>query len=172
MLLDVSPNTAVSLLRYNVHMAVILRKIDKHNINEVLALQVLPEQEQFVSSVEDSLEEAKAYPEANPWYRAIYADDIPIGFVMLSWNVEPDPPHIIGPWFLWKFFIDAQYQYSGYGQTAVKLIIDIVKAEGATQLHTSFVDGEGTPWPFYERLGFKKTGEFDDNGEEILILDL
>ena len=69
-----------------------LREITDQNREAVVALRVAASQEGYVSSVADSLEEARDTPEGNPWYRAIYADDQPVGFVMLSWNVTPDPP--------------------------------------------------------------------------------
>jgi hypothetical protein len=56
--------------------------------------------------VTDSLAEAADHPQANPWFRAVYAGGRAVGFVMLSWDVEPQPPDIIGPWFLWKLLID------------------------------------------------------------------
>jgi diamine N-acetyltransferase len=40
----------------------------------VLALRLAPGQEQFVSSVEESLAEAAEYPHAKPWHRAVSAD--------------------------------------------------------------------------------------------------
>ena len=153
-------------------MSVSLRTINDSNRTAVLTLSVLPEQKQFVGTVRDALADAQRYPHANPWYRAIYAGDVPVGFVMISWNVVPDPPRIVGPWFLWKFLIDSRYQRRGYGKTAVNLIAEIVRAEGGTELFTSYVEGEGGPWPFYKRLGFQKTGERDDNNEAILALKL
>jgi GNAT superfamily N-acetyltransferase len=111
-------------------------------------------------------------PEGKPWYRAIYADDRPVGFVMLSWNVTPEPPRIIGPWFLWKLLVDERQQRRGYGREAVRLVAGIVGANGAVELLTSCVQGEGGPEPFYRRLGFSPTGEQDENGEIILALDL
>jgi len=30
------------------------------------------------------LDDAAAYPQANPWYRAVYAGDEPVGFIMVS----------------------------------------------------------------------------------------
>jgi diamine N-acetyltransferase len=133
---------------------------------------VRSEQRRFVETVSDALEDAAEIPEGNPWYRAIYAGDEPVGFVMLSWHVTRDPPRIIGPWFLWKLLIDARHQGRGYGREAVRLVADIVCAEGATELLTSYVPGVGEPWPFYRRLGFRPTGELDNNGEIILSLDL
>lgn len=153
-------------------MSVSLRKIDDTNRTAVLALRVASKQEQFVGTVREALADAQAYPQANPWVRAIYAEDVPVGFVMISWNVGPDPPSIIGPWFLWKLLIDSRYQRKGYGKMAVNLIAEIVRAEGGTELLTSFVKGVGDPWPFYKRLGFQKTGEYDDNNEAILVLKL
>jgi diamine N-acetyltransferase len=98
----------------------------------------------------------------------VYAGEEPVGFVMLSWDVEPQPPVIIGPWFLWKLLIDEGHQRKGYGTEAVEQVAELVRAEGATALLTSYVEGEGTPWPFYARLGFVPTGERDVNDEVII----
>ena len=153
-------------------MALTLREIDERNRAAVLALQVAPEQERFVGSVQDALDDAADYPQANPWYRAVYADEQPIGFVMLSWNVQPQPPDIIGPWFLWKILIDRDHQHLDYGTEAVRLIADLIRAEGATELLTSYVPEDGGPAGFYRRLGFTPTGEFDRAGEPIVRLPL
>ena len=154
-------------------MTITLREITEDDAQSVLALQVAPGQERFVSSVTDSLEEAAEYPQGNPWFRAVYADGEPVGFVMLSWDVEPQPPEINGPWFLWKLLIDHRRQGMGYGQEVVRQVVELVRGEGATELLTSHVPGEGSPAGFYARLGFVPTGELDPVGEIILrkILD-
>jgi uncharacterized protein (DUF849 family)/ribosomal protein S18 acetylase RimI-like enzyme len=152
---------------------VTLEEITEENREAVLALRVAPGQERFVSSVADSLAEAAAYPHARPWYRAVYARGEPagpVGFVMVSWNVPPQPPEIIGPWFLWKLLIDERYQGRGYGTAVVRHIADLVRAEGATELLTSYVPEDGGPAGFYQRLGFVPTGELDDQGEVIVRL--
>jgi hypothetical protein len=79
---------------------------------------------------------------------------------MLSWNVTPDPPRIIGPWFLWKLLIDERHQRRGYGRDAVTLVADIVRANGAAELLTSCVPADDGPEPFYRRIGFTPTGHF------------
>jgi len=71
---------------------VTLRELTDANRDEIVALTVAPDQEHYVASVAQSLEDAAEYPDANPWYRAVYAGDEPVGFVMLSWNCVPDPP--------------------------------------------------------------------------------
>ncbi|MET0526158.1 MAG: GNAT family N-acetyltransferase [Nocardioides sp.] len=153
-------------------MAITLREITEDNAESVLALRVRPDQEQFVSSVTYSLAEAAEHPEGSPWFRAVYADGRPVGFVMLSWDCVPAPPDINGPWFLWKLLIDHQHQGRGYGQEVVRHVAELVRAEGATELLTSHVPGEGGPAGFYARLGFVPTGELDPEGEILLRLPL
>jgi diamine N-acetyltransferase len=53
----------------------------------------------------------------------------------------------------------------------VRQIAEIVRAEGATELMTSHVIGDGAAG-FYERLGFVPTGQLDVSGEVILRLAL
>ena len=149
-------------------MTITLREITADNARSVRALRCTPEQERFVSSVTDSLTEAYENPQGNPWFRAVYADERPVGFVMLSWNVEPRPPEINGPWFLWKLLIDHRHQGKGYGQEVVRQIVELVRGEGATELLTSHVPGDGGPAGFYARLGFVPTGERDPAGEILL----
>ena len=151
---------------------VALREITDSNLGAVLALRVAPAQERFVGTVAGALEDAREIPEAKPWYRAVYADDDPVGFVMLSWDVTPDPPVIIGPWFLWKILIDERHQGRGYGREALQLVADMVGANGAAELLTSCVPGDDGPEPFYRRLGFAPTGDHDEKGEVILGLQL
>jgi diamine N-acetyltransferase len=156
-------------------VVVTLEEISDENREAVLALRVAPGQERFVSSVADSLAEAAAYPHAKPWYRAAYASGEPagpVGFVMVSWDVEPQPPEIIGPWFLWKLLVDERYQGRGYGAEVVRQIAELVRAEGATELLTSYVPEDGGPAGFYQRLGFEPTGELDAAGEVIVRLRL
>jgi diamine N-acetyltransferase len=153
-------------------MTLTLREITDENRDAVLAVRVAPEQEQFVGTVREALDLAVEIPEAKPWYRAVYAGDEPVGFVMLSWNVTPVPPNIIGPWFLWKLIVDRQQQGRGYGAEIVNQVAAIVRAEGASELLTSYMPGEGGPGGFYERVGFVPTGDLDGDGEIILRLAL
>jgi diamine N-acetyltransferase len=52
-------------------VAVTLHEITEQNRAAVLALRVAPEQERFVGSVHDALDDAAEYPHAKPWYRAV-----------------------------------------------------------------------------------------------------
>ena len=149
-----------------------LREVTVANRDEVLAIRLGRDQERFVSTVEESLAEAAETPEGAPWYRAVYSERVPVGFVMLSWDVTPVPGEIIGPWFLWKLIVDERCQGRGFGRATVERVVTLIRAEGATELFTSYTTGDGEPRPFYERLGFAPTGELDLAGEVIMRLDL
>ena len=149
-----------------------LLEIDDDNRASVLALELAPGQERFVSSVRDSLAEAERHPEGNPWFRAACLEGRPVGFVMLSWDVVPQPPHLNGPWFLWKLLVDHRHQGRGHGREMVRQVVELVREHGGTELLTSHVPGEDGPAGFYARLGFVPTGEVDPDGEVLLRLDL
>lgn len=144
-----------------------LREVDDAVRAELIRSVVVSEdQRRFVSTVEGSLAQAAEAPEANPWYRGVYDDGEPVGFVMIAWDVEP-AEDLIGPWFLWKLAIDRDHQRRGYGQAVVHAIADIVRANGGTELYTSYVDEPGGPGDFYARLGFVPAGEHED---EVLVV--
>jgi diamine N-acetyltransferase len=144
---------------------VTLRQITKETLRPVLKLSVAPSQLGFVATNAVSIAQAHFEPE-KAWFRAVYADDTPVGFVMLS--DDPIKPE----YYLWRFMIDQRYQRHGFGRRAIGLLIEHVRQRpGATELLTSCVPGEGTPIPFYEKLGFVQTGEKDED-ELVLRLKL
>ncbi len=151
-----------------------LREVTPEVLDELRAHVVLPpHQAEWVGgTVDDSLEEAAELPEGKPWPRGVYVDGVPAGFVMLSWDVEPSPPDLYGPWFLWKLMIAPAFQGQGIGQAVVRQVAALAKEHGGTELLTSVSQGEHTPYPFYLGLGFVPTGEYAAWGEEILVLTL
>ena len=145
-------------------MEVFLRTITKDNVDAILRLKVQKNQEQFVAGNSYSIAQG-TYNELS-WMRAIYADDQPVGFVMLELDL------VKAEYYLWRYMIDEMHQGCGYGSRALKLVIESVRKQpDATQLMLSYVPGEGSPAPFYTKLGFIETGEIDD-GENIMKLNL
>jgi diamine N-acetyltransferase len=155
----------------NAHRPVIsLRPIDDSNRGAVEALAVSPSQERFVAGVAESLVEAVEDPGGRAISWAIYADDVPVGFVMIS--DEVDGPGYI-PQYLWRLLIDERYQGRGYGAAALDLIVAYFRGRpGVEVMWTSCGEGEGSPLGFYQRYGFTLTGDrvFDD--EVLLRLDI
>ncbi len=143
-----------------------LRAITDDNGDAVRALRVTPRQEQFVSGVADSLLEAAAEPDGRAIAWAVYADETPVGFVMISDDVG-GPGYI--PQYLWKLLIDERHQRRGFGTATLDLIVEYFRRRpGVEVMSTSAGQGDGSPLAFYERYGFERTGDivFDD---EVLL---
>ena len=141
-----------------------LREVTEESVEEILSLKVTAEQEHFVANNERSI--AQAHFSKNAWFRGIYADETPVGFLMLY----DDPA--TGTYFLWRLMIDARYQRQGYGRQALDLLVKHVRTRPlADTLGTSYVPGEGSPGAFYQQYGFEETGEVDD-GEIVVAKSL
>ena len=140
-----------------------LREVTEDNLFPVLKLRVDEAQEQFVAPNATSIAQAYFAREL-AWFRAVYADETPVGFLMLEDN--PQEPEYI----LWRLMVDAKYQGMGFGFKAMALLIAHVKTRpGAVELKTSYAPGEGSPAPFYGKLGFVETGEILE-GERVMSL--
>ncbi len=130
---------------------VTLREIDRENVRAVVKLEVAPHQRGLVAPNGVSLAEYAVATKA--WTRAIYADDEPVGYVLLS--DDDEKPR----YYLWRYMVDQRYQGLGFGKQGMDLIIDYVKGRpGADGLYLSYVPGPGSPEGFYKALGFVDTG--------------
>ena len=143
---------------------VTLREITQETLRSILKLNVGEGQQRMVASNAVSLAEAHFEPGA--WFRAIYADETPVGFIMTFENRQKPI------FYLWRLMVDFRYQGLGFGRRAVELLIERVKSfPEATELLVSVVPEEGGAIPFYEKLGFVDTGRVEDE-ELVFKLDL
>lgn len=145
--------------------AVSLREITKETLRPFLKMKVAESQVDMVAPNAVSI--AQAHFEEKAWFRGIYADETPVGFIMLF--DDPDEP----VYFLWRLMVAEDYQGLGYGRKAVEQLVDYVKTRpNANELKVSHVPNvPGNPGPFYEQLGFEYTGE-EDHGELVMRLQL
>lgn len=149
-----------------------LREITDANRPLIEALSVSRTQQTYVAGVTESLAEAIEYPDACPWFRAIYAGDEPAGFVMISDGITVQNPDYLGPYYLWRLLIDEHYQGRGIGAATIRLIVEHLRTRpDADVLITSTVPGPESPVDFYLRQGFALTGEVH-NDEAVLELAL
>jgi len=148
---------------------VTLREITRANLDAVLSLKVSPAQKHFVASNAESIAEAHYSPGA--WFRAVYAEETPVGFVLLEdERQEPNAPENAGI-YLWRFMIAADHQGKGYGKEALTLAIAQAREMGGARMNLSYVPGDGSPEPFYRAFGFEPTGEIED-GEIVMARTL
>lgn len=145
-------------------MIVSLREVTAETVRAICALATTEAQKRFVAPNALSLAQAHFTPATS--FRAIYAGEAPIGFLM--WR----PGGEVDACYLWRFMIDARYQRQGYGQSAMALFIDSLRATGIRQLTLSCVSAPDGPQGFYLSLGCEDTGEMTANGERMMVLRL
>jgi diamine N-acetyltransferase len=151
-------------------MSIHMRPLTPDNRDELEALRLASGQDQFVNTVAEALEEAAEEPGGRAIQFGLYDDETPVGFVMIS--DEVDGPGYIAH-YLWKLLIDARQQRRGYGTAALDLVADYFRARpGVEAMWTSAGQGDGSPIPFYERYGFVRTGDIVFDNEVLLRLDL
>ena len=143
-----------------------LREITQETVIQICRLSDTLSEPQQNMVADNARSIAQAHFSDKAWFRAIYAADTPVGFIMLY--DDPDAPE----YYLWRLMIAGQHQGMGFGRRAVELLVDYVRTRpNATELLTSHVPIDGGPGPFYEKLGFVATGEEDD-GELVMRLTL
>ena len=140
-----------------------LRKITKENYESVLALRVSEAQRGFVPTVTEALAQAWVYYDtAYPF--AVYADDVPVGFIMLGYYAEK------AQYTVWKFLIDENYQRRGYGRAALRLAIDWLKGTfGTKAVYLGCAHENRTAERLYASVGFRRTGFATETGFEMKL---
>lgn len=145
-----------------------LRAVSPENVVHACRLAVKAHQKRFVAPVAESLAEAYAQPGA-AWPRLVYRGDELLGFVMGAF--DRDSPI----WFfrsgIWRLNVAAEAQRGGVGRFAVEAVLSEARRRGFNEATVLWKPGKGGPAPFYERMGFKPTGE-QFHGEIVGHIDL
>lgn len=131
-----------------------LREITAETVRDICKLSetLTPPKKNMVAPNAVSIAQACFEPHA--WFRAVYADEVPVGFAMLYDDPEG------AEYFLWRFMIAGQHHGKGLGRRGLELVIDHVRSRpGATVLETSCGQGTGSPEGFYHALGFRRNGK-------------
>lgn len=158
---------------YNKKMdRITLQEITWQNLSAITRLSdtLTPEQKLSVATNVDSLAEAYVHY-SQAWPRAIYLNDIPIGFVMIDLNNENCQKEDYPVYFLWRFMIARPYQNKGYGTEVLRQVVAKCKADGIKTLYTSCTMAYENPYRFYINFGFVDTLT-QDEGEQVLKLYL
>ncbi|MFH8842811.1 GNAT family N-acetyltransferase [Streptomyces sp. NPDC017868] len=149
-----------------------LEQITPANVDAALELRVHPHQEHNVAPVVRSLAEAYAFGE-QAWPRLIFDGDQLVGFLMafldIPWNEEKDPADRRSG--LWRLNISADVQGRGYGRFAVEAVREELRRRGEQRFYVTWEPGEDGPGAFYDKLGFRTTGEAS-GGQVVGVLDV
>ena len=141
---------------------VALREVTRETMRAVCDLDVRPDQREYVAPNAFSI--AQAYFEPRAWFRAIYAGETPVGFLMMFEDSAN------GTYFLWRLMIAADLQGKGYARRALDLVVEEIRTRpDASEIRSSYVEGDGGPGGFYRAYGFVETGEIE-HGEVVIRL--
>ncbi len=150
---------------------VTLREVTTSNYRDIVKLAVAPDQQKFVANNAFSLVQAHYHDEA--WFRAIYADETPVGFVMLEDATQSQGDEYKARVGLWRLMIDHRYQGLGFAwQTLNQVVAHVKTRPNITELYNSCVPGDEAnagPLAFYQRFGFQLTGIVDDDELELVL---
>jgi len=150
------------------------------NMKECIALEIWPEQENFVASNAVSLAQAytdnKTYAEtgegtiAVPY--AVYENGKMVAFVMYGY-IPPDDEdgycteeHI---YYVWRLFVDKNHQGRGIGREIVRQIMDEIKTKPcgpATYCYVSYEPTNIASKTTFASYGFEEDGRVID-GETV-----
>ena len=123
-----------------------------------LGLSVSKDQRRFVSDSSGILARAYAYRNDRSMAYIVYEDEVPVGMAMY---------HDLDDWKAYdfsQFFIDHRYQRKGYGLKAARLILEEMKADGKyDRVVLCYIDGDDAAKSLYEKLGFHRTDDVDED---------
>ena len=129
-----------------------LKEITSKNLKSIIDLNVKEDQKDYVAL--NSVSIAQGHYSNSAWFKGIFNDNRPVGFVMLDLIKEEHKC------FLWRFMIDHKYQGKGFGKIALTQVIDFVRSLNLyTYIATSYVPAENGAGGFYKNFGFIESEE-------------
>ncbi|HFI2463283.1 TPA: GNAT family N-acetyltransferase [Streptococcus suis] len=142
-----------------------LELVNKDNFEAVLQVQLAPEDQRRVASVEYSLAQAWLYREDGhllPY--AVKSGQKVVGFVLLS--IQEDKSY-----YVWRLLIDKKYQNQGFGKEVIRQVLR--RARDDQQCHkvtVNYVIGNHKMRYILEKLGFQSVGlEGQEMKMELII---
>lgn len=128
-------------------------------------LEVREDQRRFVSDPNRILARAYAYRNLGGQAKLILDGDTPVG--MLLYHDWPEANQYVFS----QLLIDRSYQRRGFGLQAARMALDEMRADGRySKVCLCYAEGDEPARMLYEKLGFRRTGEVDQD-EIVMILD-
>ena len=141
-----------------------LRKITEDNFIDAFNLKLAPGQECFVSHPIRSLAQAYVYRnQCQPF--GIYAENKIIGYVMVIYDYD------VPEYDIWHMMIDESMQGHGYGNEALKQVIEFIKTKpfgDSERVALTCNKNNVIARKLYEREGFSATGIEDEDEIEMV----
>ena len=139
-------------------------KIDLKIKNKLSSLKLHEHQNNFVDLPPTSYQESKKFK--NAYSRAIFNDDQLIGFIIYETLNEKKDEFLI-----WDFMIDKNFQNKGYGEKAMKQLMDYLKENfNCKRIEIAYEKSNTVVRKLYLGLGFIETGHINDDDEYLMEL--
>ncbi|HEM5082530.1 TPA: GNAT family N-acetyltransferase [Streptococcus suis] len=131
-----------------------LELVNKDNFEAVLQVQLAPEDQRRVASVEYSLAQAWLYRDSEVLFPyAVKSGQLTVGFLLLS-NQPME-----NSYYIWRLLIDQKYQNQGFGKEVIRQVLR--RARDDQQCHkvtVNYVIGNHKMRYILEKLGFQSVG--------------
>lgn len=149
-------------------MAIELKDVTRENFSAVGELAVNENQKTFLASNLYSLAEASFDDTCRP--RAIYDDDILVGFLMYAQIKSGHQPEHCD---IFRFMIDHRYQGLGYGGQAMQKVLQEIRSKDSVKRITiCYLASNTKARDFYAGFDFDEVGEDKASGEMIAEIRL
>ena len=148
------------------------RTVLRDHLWDLITLSVRPDQNDLVSSNMKTFAEAPFEPGARVW--GLWDADTPVGLMAMVHPAEypfhaPEDDREAA--YLWRLMIAADRQGKGYGRAAIGMAVAVARDWNCPRLTAGVSDVGHSNLGFYERLGFRWTGRFEE-GEKVASLTL
>ena len=171
-----------------------LRKITDDNVEDILELRVAENQTNFVADNNWSLIQAYlTLADGEPVFPfGIYADDTPVGFVMINfdddwtgyerdgWLSSDNYRFYEGKpfYYIWRFMIDEKHQGKGYGKEAMRRTLEFIRTRPCGEADYCVLSYEPeniVAKKLYTGMGFEEIngpGYYEEGDEVSAVLKL
>ncbi len=131
-----------------------LELVNKDNFDQVLDLEVAPEDQCRVASVEYSLAQAWLYRDSEDLFPyAVKSGQLTVGFLLLSYQPMENS------YYIWRLLIDQKYQNQSFGKEVIRQVLQ--RAKDDQQCHkvtVNYVIGNHKMRYILEKFGFQPVG--------------
>lgn len=147
-----------------------LKAITKDNFNECIHLDLEDDQWKFVAANIYSIAGAYVALTNNdfiPMLYAIYSEETMVGFLAMSYERDGNGVYFYD---IYRFMIDKRYQNRGYGKSALKVALEILKGQPlgkASAVKIMYTKDNLVAKKLYESVGFMDTGTTNNDGEVV-----
>ena len=144
---------------------IVLQQINKDNFIDAFNLKLGDRQERFVSHPIRSLAQAYVYYHQCTPFGIFYGEQM-VGYVMVIYDYDLEEYNI------WHMMIDTIHQGKGYGKAAMQKCLAYIAKKPFVNSNrvvlTCHKENE-TALALYQKLGFRETGNIDEDEIELAL---